>query len=319
MAISQPTSGAGYDDVQVNDLDGDGNLDLVFRKITHGNPGRLQAAWRLSNGDGAFGAEQVFDRTSFNPQGYFDIDGDGDLDVFGSEQGSVWFENTIDVDGSIQRKANQISQRLVDLTGDFNNDGLVDFVVSEYDTQNDIYTFRLLRNAGGAFQSDPMGVVESDDWLESIRTIDIDSDGDRDLLVFFDTAAVLIRNDGEPLAEGNETLSTAFATPEVLDWNPSELPIFDFPDVSSWAVSDVDEDGDLATDSIVTLVGLEAADDEDVIATAEEAIDDAVEDLSRKAKRDDVPVEDAARSALRRVLRKETGKRPRITVHVARV
>ncbi len=81
----------------------------------------------------------------------------------------------------------------------------------------------------------------------------------------------------------------------------------------------LDGKGNLAADSMVTLSGLEAAADEDLLEAAEIAVDEAVEDLSQKARRDDAPVEDAARSALRRVLRKQTGKRPRISVHVARV
>jgi len=81
----------------------------------------------------------------------------------------------------------------------------------------------------------------------------------------------------------------------------------------------LDDAGELAADSMVTLVGLDAGEADVTLELAEEAIDEAVEDLSRKARRDDGPVEDAARSALRRVLRKETGKRPRINVHVVRV
>jgi len=81
----------------------------------------------------------------------------------------------------------------------------------------------------------------------------------------------------------------------------------------------LDEDCDLAADSMVTLAGLEAATDEDLLGEMEEAIDEAVEDLSRKARKSDDPVEDAARSALRRILRKRIGKRPHISVHVARV
>lgn len=81
----------------------------------------------------------------------------------------------------------------------------------------------------------------------------------------------------------------------------------------------IDDRGELAADSMVTLAGLDVGENEDLMAAMEESIDDAVEDLSAKAKRDDDPIEDAARSALRRVLRKHTGKRPRINVHVARV
>ncbi len=81
----------------------------------------------------------------------------------------------------------------------------------------------------------------------------------------------------------------------------------------------LDESGDLAADSMVTLAGIDASEDDAFLEQMEEAIDEAVEDLSRRARRDDEPIEDAARSALRRVLRKRTGKRPRINVHVARV
>lgn len=81
----------------------------------------------------------------------------------------------------------------------------------------------------------------------------------------------------------------------------------------------LDERGELIGDSMVTLAGVDAGEDESLMEEIEEAIDDALEDLSLKARRQDEPVEDAARSALRRILRKRTSKRPRINVHVARV
>ncbi len=81
----------------------------------------------------------------------------------------------------------------------------------------------------------------------------------------------------------------------------------------------LDERGDIAADSMVTLTGLEAGDNEDLLEAIEVAVEEAVEELTAKARRDDAPVEDAARSALRRVLRKQTGKRPHINVHVVRV
>jgi len=81
----------------------------------------------------------------------------------------------------------------------------------------------------------------------------------------------------------------------------------------------IDGRGALVADSMVTLAGVDAAENEDVLEAMEVAVDEAVEDLSPRAKRDDEPIEDAARSALRRVLRKHSSKRPRINVHVARV
>ncbi len=81
----------------------------------------------------------------------------------------------------------------------------------------------------------------------------------------------------------------------------------------------LDERGDLAADSMVTLAGVDVADETEALDAAEEAVDDAIEDLSAKARREDTTVEDAARSALRRVLRRESSRRPRINVHIVRL
>ncbi len=81
----------------------------------------------------------------------------------------------------------------------------------------------------------------------------------------------------------------------------------------------LDDKGRIAADSMVTISGLDAGDDPEILDDIEEAIDGAVEELAIKARRDDNAIEDAARSALRRELRKHTGKRPQINVHVVRV
>ena len=77
--------------------------------------------------------------------------------------------------------------------------------------------------------------------------------------------------------------------------------------------------GELAADSMVTLAGLDVSDNAEILDDIEEAIDEAVEDLAMKARRDDAVVENAARSALRKALRKHTGKRPQINVHIVRI
>jgi ribonuclease J len=77
--------------------------------------------------------------------------------------------------------------------------------------------------------------------------------------------------------------------------------------------------GELAADSMVTLAGLDVSDNAEILDDIEEAIDEAVEDLAIKARRDDAVVENVARSALRKALRKHTGKRPQINVHIGRI
>jgi ribonuclease J len=61
------------------------------------------------------------------------------------------------------------------------------------------------------------------------------------------------------------------------------------------------------------------SDNAEILDDIEEAIDEAVEDLAIKARRDDAVIENAARSALRKALRKHTGKRPQINVHIVRI
>ncbi|MBT6313668.1 MAG: MBL fold metallo-hydrolase, partial [Alphaproteobacteria bacterium] len=81
----------------------------------------------------------------------------------------------------------------------------------------------------------------------------------------------------------------------------------------------LDDRGRLAADSMVTLSGLDAADDDDVLDVIEESIDDAITAMKPGDRKKDDPVHEAARTALRRVLRRETGKRPQVSVHVVRL
>jgi len=84
----------------------------------------------------------------------------------------------------------------------------------------------------------------------------------------------------------------------------------------------VDRDGNLVEEAIVTLAGLGGEDDakddalyDDLVA----AIDEAIDELSQSARRDDDVLEHAARAAIRRVIRTETGKKPTTDVHVVRL
>lgn len=81
----------------------------------------------------------------------------------------------------------------------------------------------------------------------------------------------------------------------------------------------LDERNRIAADSMATLSGLDAADDDDLLDTIEEAIDDAVTALKPGERKKDEPVHEAARTALRRIIRRETGKRPQVSVHVVRL
>ncbi|MCY4236827.1 MAG: ribonuclease J [Rhodospirillaceae bacterium] len=84
----------------------------------------------------------------------------------------------------------------------------------------------------------------------------------------------------------------------------------------------VDCSGNLLDEAIVTLAGLGGEDDEKDDALYQNvttAITDAIDELSPNTRRADNVLERAARGAIRRVIRKETGKKPITDVHVVRL
>jgi ribonuclease J len=82
----------------------------------------------------------------------------------------------------------------------------------------------------------------------------------------------------------------------------------------------VDDNGVLQADPHVTLVGLEEEDRRDEVeADLEDLVDETVERLSKKARRDDDQLGEAVRIAIRRAVRHLSGKKPVTQVHVVRV
>ena len=87
------TAGQGFStaaslDVQLADLDGDGDLDITCLIDTSGNCDDVPA-WFANDGAGNFGSAQVLDPTTgvwgWRTLGTADLDGDGDVDVYGSQ------------------------------------------------------------------------------------------------------------------------------------------------------------------------------------------------------------------------------------------
>jgi len=68
----------------------------------------------------------------------------------------------------------------------------------------------------------------------------------------------------------------------------------------------------------VSLRGLEDEEGE-VTAEAIAALKEALADLSNSERRDDGRIEEAARQAVRRVVRAHTGKKPLTDVHIVRI
>lgn len=165
------------------DLDGDGDMDILSGPTENSEPGWYEN----EDGLGSFGPQQ-----SISGQGWqlrtvhaSDIDGDGDLDVLSTAGGDVnlvWYENENGLGdfGSQQIIPNSLRDlrwaSIVDIDGDSDVDILS---CSAYDNYISIN-----QNLDGIGTFGPeIRFYNSVDRPKSICAVDLDSDGDLDILV----------------------------------------------------------------------------------------------------------------------------------------
>jgi hypothetical protein len=160
------------------------------------------AAWFEERAEAAgleFSHRSGFDQRYLMPEaasgggGLFDMDGDGDLDAYLVQSGSLvdatkrspgnqLFENLGDgtfVNVTPQSGADDVGYGMGVACGDYDNDGDVDLYVTNYGPN------RLLMNDGtGRFEDrTALAQVAADDWSASAGFLDYDRDGDLDLFV----------------------------------------------------------------------------------------------------------------------------------------
>lgn len=178
-------------DIVADDLDGDGDIDIVTANQCANEPGRCEVdtysvSVLLNHGDGTFAREVRYDAAKL-PQGVAvaDFNGDGIKDLAVANSGA----NTVSVlqgkgDGTFQPTgefpAGQSPRSIV--AGDFDGDRGTDLIVTNMLTPNmpsDSVTVLLGRN-DGTF-NDPM-VFSAGDEAAAITAGDMDEDGDLDVV-----------------------------------------------------------------------------------------------------------------------------------------
>jgi FG-GAP-like repeat len=192
--------GVGTFDMAVGDFNGDGKLDVALAGHVSSTQEVVQI--ELGKGDGTFTTGQTINLASIlNASGITtgDFDGDGKLDlaVISNTANQVYFykgsgTGTFTSAASVTVGTSPWTLTGV-RTGDFNADGKVDLVVSNYKG------LFVLWNNGGNF-SFTRAKVGSSNYGIGATPVDINQDGFTDLLVVYYTCEV-----GKDIAGGNCT------------------------------------------------------------------------------------------------------------------
>jgi FG-GAP-like repeat/Putative Ig domain len=171
-SIAVDTGGLGSIDAE--DVDGDGDLDVVGAALGYGI-----RWWENTAGDGSAWAENVVDASFLRALAVdtADIDGDGDADVVGFDiTGEIaWWENA-GGGGWTKHPVTDFSLVRSISTADVDGDGDVDILIS-----SEFLGFYWWENAAGdgsAWITRPIQYSAAD----QVRTADVDGDGDLDVL-----------------------------------------------------------------------------------------------------------------------------------------
>jgi len=159
----------------VEDLDGDGDIDLLFSYSQ-------KFVWYENDGFGNFGFQQLIANLSFPSVYYEDLDGDGDMDILASRSNSIrWYENT-DGQGSFD-SGHLIPMDLIDVikvyAKDLDGDGDIDVLAASWDDD----TIAWFENTDGLGNFGTQQIITTNAYeVQSVYATDLDSDGDIDVL-----------------------------------------------------------------------------------------------------------------------------------------
>ncbi|MBS1524387.1 MAG: VCBS repeat-containing protein [Bacteroidetes bacterium] len=244
-------SSAANSYITLNDIDGDGKLDLVTISSVLGSQWKVTVFRNISNQGIPLNKSSFAQGVDFVTNGYTsvmmtDIDGDGKPDMllkyaFGDNAASFYIrKNTsstgsVSFDNPIQIAITNFSN--VGTIADIDGDGLPDIIAG---TDNDGKSISVLRNVyrGTPFSFDAPKSFPVNSGVTSLSAGDIDGDGKTDVVTSNENGTIcILRNISTP---GNITISS-FA-PYVSISAVKYLPVATLADI----------DGDGKTDIIVT-------------------------------------------------------------------
>lgn len=172
--------------IATGDLDGDGDLDVVYAKRLFSSAGDMY--WCANDGTGAFGAPQYIHYESYIVAiAVDDVDADGDMDVLCVANESqllvLYLNNGTGTEWQRSLLATAVNAPALAL-GDLDGDEDPDVVVGSSTSGSNALIWR--RNVGnGGFTSPTLQIDENSYQLQCLRVADIDDDGDNDVVGAF--------------------------------------------------------------------------------------------------------------------------------------
>ena len=181
-----------FADIKMGDIDGDGDLDVLFNGNSNGDLGKGIA---LNNGAGIFSRTTMDVTAATISCGFADFNNDGLVDYYAigngtANVGTIFFQNT---DGTFTKDQSSFAgSNLIDADVslvDFNNDGYIDMFVSAWDDNGKSrYSSVYINDGFGKFATMAQPNVIRKGYGSSVWG-DVDGDGFMDLLLNGDGGA----------------------------------------------------------------------------------------------------------------------------------
>jgi len=174
-----------FADIKMGDIDGDGDMDVIFNGNSNGDMGKGIA---LNDGSGNFTRSTLDVTAATISCGFADFDNNGLLDYYvignGTDNtGTLFFQN---VDGTFTKDQSSFTDlNLIDAeisTVDFNNDGYIDIFVDGWDdTEQSRFSAIMINDGFGKFTAMAQPQLIRKGYGSSVWG-DVDGDGFMDLL-----------------------------------------------------------------------------------------------------------------------------------------